>query len=347
MSLTFEQAHALYLKNGPPHSPHTLAAYDRAIRLFLDYLDDPHYEPQLDIQKGRQVAQSRQSPLENLTDGDEGLLLHFARWLAQSRPKGGAPYSQATRELRLTAVLKWLEFLAGRGLFPPAFSWAGAIAQLKAEQARPVVPRAEKAAHLTQDLGPLLSFYAQQTPGPKLAKSPTALARWQLARLRNQALLETLAESAGQVSAILGLDVADIGPENAGPLRLAIQGKGEHPYELVLDQSLGAVWRYLQQRGPLPADKPSPLFISHDPHHQGQRMSRIVAWRIVQRAAGGVGLGEVSPHDLRHWRAKQLIEAGATLEELKIRLGHRSNYTVKVYYGHWLAERDSNKEGGD
>ena len=83
-----------------------------------------------------------------------------------------------------------------------------------------------------------------------------------------------------------------------------------------------------------------PLFVSHDAHYDGKRMSRVIAWRIIQRAAKGVGLPRISPHDFRHWRAQQLLKEGLSLEDVKNRLGHRSVHTVRAYYGHILDEEE-------
>ena len=77
-----------------------------------------------------------------------------------------------------------------------------------------------------------------------------------------------------------------------------------------------------------------PLFVSHDVRFDGSRMSRIVAWRVVQRAARTLGLGSITPHDFRHWRATQLLNAGYALDVVQDYLGHRSVETTRAYYAH-------------
>jgi integrase len=91
-----------------------------------------------------------------------------------------------------------------------------------------------------------------------------------------------------------------------------------------------AIRSYIRARGA--ADKEVPLFVSHDRRYDGHRMSRVVAWRVVQRAARAVGLGKLGPHDFRHWRAKQLIAAGYTLDAVQEYMGHRSIETIRAFY---------------
>ena len=84
-----------------------------------------------------------------------------------------------------------------------------------------------------------------------------------------------------------------------------------------------------------------PVFISHDPRYEGARMSRVVAWRVVRRAAKANGMADVSPHDFRHWRAMQLIQQGESLQVVQNILGHRSIETVRALYAHLNEEEQA------
>jgi site-specific recombinase XerD len=144
------------------------------------------------------------------------------------------------------------------------------------------------------------------------------------------------------VSAVLALNVGDV-HHRPSPVPIEMRGKGNHTYQIMLQKALPALRVYLSARFVLEDNPPAsaPLFISHDTRYAGQRMSRIIAWRIIQRAAQGVGLGRGSPQDIRHWCAQQLIEQGASLEDVRQALGHRSIHTVRIYYGHMLNDQSS------
>ena len=158
--------------------------------------------------------------------------------------------------------------------------------------------------------------------------------------MRNRALLHSLAETGGRISELLSLNLADF-PVRAlkrdEVLRVEVRGKGGHTYYLRFYDALPAIRAYIEARGAnlrATARGNVPLFVSHDPRYDGQRMSRIVAWRVVQRAARALGLGHISPHDFRHWRATQLINAGHPLDVVQEYLGHRSVETTRAYYAH-------------
>lgn len=339
MTITFEQAREAYRSQAELRSIHTLSAYLRAIDLFLICLNDRSFEKRLPIQRHLK-ATAEELLLSLLSRDDEIILCHFARWLQTPGELGGRrPYASSTVELRMAGVLRWFEFMEAKGWLPSDFSLESATQQLKEylqQQLPPVKER--RTVEVSYDLTEMIGYYASLKPNSRVRRNPEELHKWELTRLRNHALLQTLAETAGQVSAILSLNVGAI-PLGKRPVVLDVMGKSGHVYQIELDWSLPAVESYLKERA-VPPEKAAamPLFVSHDARYQNARMSRIIAWRVVQRAARATGLPSISPHDLRHWRARQLIEGGASPEEVRQRLGHRSIYTVRAYYGHIFEE---------
>jgi site-specific recombinase XerD len=332
---TFSEARDAYANRAEVHSAHTFKAYIRAIDLFLEYLGDRHFEPRLPIQQ-KLGAAAGDLLIAYLAAEDEPILKTFAIWL--ETPGGDKrPYAVSTIELRLAGILRWFEFMGSQGWLPADFSLDQAKSLLKMHLVSLQRP-SSKSTKKTADLADLVNYYANQKPSRRLSQNSAGFHRWELTRLRNHALLQTLAETGGQVSAILGLNIADIKLDRQSII-IPIMGKGSHTYQITLGASLPSVKAYLTARG-LPPDDNLPLFVSHDARHEGQRMSRFIAWRIVQRAARAVGLPRVSPHDLRHWRAQQLILTGASPEEVQQRLGHRSLHTIHTYYGQLFEERD-------
>jgi site-specific recombinase XerD len=331
MTTTFQTAREAYLHQAALRSQHTQDAYMRAIDLFLDYLNDRRFAEHLLLQKHLKAA-AGELPLSALTAEDEGVFYLFARWL-QSATEDRPAYARSTIDLRMAGVQRWFEFMAKKGWLPVGFSVKRAVARVKSELVRQEAP-SETTASQVHDLSAMVDYYAHQKPPKTIQKDARRLHRWNLTRLRNHALLQMLAETGGQISALLEINAADLS-EARRPLKIAITGKSQHQYTITLDDALPAVRDYLKARG-LSSNKKTPLFISHDAKFEGQRMSRVIAWRVIQRAARAVGLGKVSPHDFRHWRASQLIQDGHSLEEVQQLLGHRSIHTVRAYYGHMV-----------
>lgn len=332
-----------YLQRATLKSDHTITAYRRAIELFLEFLGDPS-------QRGRLPVHSRVPPapddtrLNALTAADAPIFLHFAEWMLSSPTRKSddkRPYKVSTVELRLAGVQNWFQFMDDHGWLPADFPLAKAKRIVRDElrgrsrHAGPPEP--------PLNIEEVIYFYDDLKP-PRRLTDPDARAerreRWELTRLRNCALLRALAESGGRVSEVLSLNLDDF-PERSlqrdDVLRVAVRGKGGHVYHLRFHDALPAIRAYIERRGAaLRATRAGkvPLFVSHDARYDGARMSRIVAWRVVQRAARALGLGSITPHDFRHWRATQLLNAGYPLDVVQDYLGHRSVETTRAYYAH-------------
>ena len=342
-SMTFGEARDAYLNRATLKSAHTLSSYRRAIELFLTFLKDRSDDYKLPIQEDH-IHQSEDIPLKALSEGDAPIFLRFAQWLLS--PSSGTsgdkrPYKPATVELRIAGIQNWFQFLDDHGWLPADFKLAKAERiirdELRSQPSRSGPPSPPE--HIEEVI-----YYYDSLQPPKSLQKPDAnqdrLRRWELTRLRNRALLHTLAETGGRISEVLSLNLADF-PERylhrQDVLRVEVLGKGGHSYYLRFFDSLPAVREYIHARG---ADLKAttrgdiPVFISHDPRYDGARMSRIVAWRIVQRAARALGLRSITPHDFRHWRATQLINAGHSLDVVQDYLGHRSVETTRAYYAH-------------
>jgi integrase len=62
-------------------------------------------------------------------------------------------------------------------------------------------------------------------------------------------------------------------------------------------------------------------------------------YAIVRDTARAAGLGEVRPHDLRRTCARQMLLAGAGLDQIQKILGHASIQTTERYLGSQLELR--------
>lgn len=341
--LTLGNARDEYLQRATLKSEHTISSYRRAIELFFEFLSDRSMTNRLPIQN-----QSRTLPEEilisALTEQDAPIFLHFAQWLLSppsGRKNDHRPYKPSTVELRLAGLINWFQFIDDYGWLPPQFKLAKATRivrdELRARPQRSGPP--QPPTHVEE----VIYYYDALDLPRHLQKpntSPERIERWELTRQRNRALLHCLAETGGRISEILSLNVADFPVRNLEKnevLRVEVVGKGGHPYYLRFLDSLPTIRSYIHARGPnLRASRRGevPLFVSHDTHYEGSRMSRVIAWRVVQRAAHALGLRSITPHDFRHWRATQLINAGHPLDVVQDYLGHRSVETTRAYYAH-------------
>jgi len=340
---TFGAARDAYLQRATLKAENTIAAYRRSIELFLDFLGDPSQRGRLPIH-GFVALAPDDTPLSALSAEDAPIFLHFAEWMlsAPSRQPGDKrPYKVSTVELRLAGVQNWFQFMDDHGWLPADFRLAKARRivrdELRSRSRRSGPPQPPD--HIEE-----LIYYFDHLRRPlhldKPDVDPERVRRWELTRLRNRALLHALAETGGRISEILSLDVSDFPIrylERGEVLRVEVRAKGGHTYQLRFLHALPAIKAYLDARGAdlrASISGRAPLFVSHDPRFDGNRMSRVIAWRVVQRAARALGLKSISPHDFRHWRATQLINAGTPLDVVQDYLGHRSVETTRAYYAH-------------
>jgi site-specific recombinase XerD len=342
-SMTFGEARDAYLNRATLKSAHTLSSYRRAIELFLSFLKDRSNVYKLPIQEAYR-QHPEETPLKALSQDDAPIFLRFAQWLlspSSGNPADKRPYKPATVQLRIAGVQNWFKFLDDHGWLPADFKLAKAERIIR-DELRSQPPRSGPPSP-PEHIEEVIYYYDTLQPPKALQKpdvDPERIRRWELTRLRNRALLHTLAETGGRISEVLSLNLADF-PERylhkREVLRVEVLGKGGHTYYLRFFDSLPAIREYIHARGAnLKANTSGdiPVFISHDPRYDGSRMSRIVAWRIAQRAARALGLHSITPHDFRHWRATQLINAGHSLDVVQDYLGHRSVETTRAYYAH-------------
>ncbi len=338
-----EDCFQIYQQQADFRSEHTRSAYKRAVELFFQFLDD-RSQKQLPIQQKHYTTARHLAP-QDFSKADTSALLHFAKWLTETplypNRSDKRPYAPATVELRVAGVYHWLGFMQKLNWLPQDFDLAMAYQQFR-EQSTTTSLEDKSVVKPLDSLEQLVAYYDHLSPPRYLLDDSDRLSHWELVRLRNRAFLHCLADTGGRVSELLSLNISHVptGPMLRKTVAISVVGKSNHPYTIYMQKALPILRAYILERKHFQAH--DPLFISHDPHYAGSRMSRIVAWRIVRRAALALDIGEISPQVFRHWRALQLISDGANPYEVRDVLGHRSVETVRALYADAWAKRDAN-----
>ncbi len=292
-------------------SERTRETYTLGLKTFQDFLADTDYA----------ACQNRDQPPPTPGQvsvdafGDD-VLLRFCHWLLEQE------YSYATINTYLSAAKRLFRRLYARDQLPPEFNLGKALEKLRdltrdIERGEPDPPNPDRR------IPQILLFY-DDMPLPDPEENPLA----RLRILRARAIVHTIYASAGRVSEIVSLDRADV--QDGGVSEVMIRGKrGRKRLIFLTAEAQQAIRAYTQARG---QDGHDPLFISHGRNYGG-RLSRQSVWRTVKKAVKALGLYQgVSPHDFRHYRATQLLNDGARLEDVQAILGHAHIGTTRSVY---------------
>lgn len=287
-------------------SPRTRRTYQAGLRVFVKFITENR--GQSNMNPGLQGAFS-------LDSIDTNVLQDFQTWLGQKR------YSRFSQRTYLASVNAFLSFALSQDMLPSSFSLEKARAKLKhiSRRSSYPIPRPDPAL-------PRLVAYFDNMPLPDGDGERNRRKRLQV--LRDRAFVHLLYSSAGRLSEVGALDRKDVAD---GRRREAIvHGKGDKErFIFITPEARSAIQAYIAERG----DSYEPLFISHGRNY-GARFTKTSLWRTVSRAAKSLGM-DISPHDFRHFRARQMLEQGAPLEAIQEILGHSDIGTTRRVYAHY------------
>ncbi len=145
--------------------------------------------------------------------------------------------------------------------------------------------------------------------------------------LRDRAMLELLYATGMRVSELVSLNTDDVSLAS-GYVRCFGKGGKErtiptHP------QAVACLETYMKEARPRlisVASEPA-LFVNH----RGTRLTRQGFWLIIKEYAGKAGIGEITPHTLRHSFATHMLVNGANLRDVQELLGHANIATTQIY----------------
>lgn len=297
-------------------SPKTQRTYQVGLHAFLLFLTETASD--WTGKRNKTSLADKQAPANRQLTPDAittNVLQDFQAWLGQQE------YSRFSQRTYLASVNAFLSYALGQDWLPNSFSLEKARAKLKQVTRRSAypIPRPDPAL-------PRLLAYFDELPTPEGSDEKSRRKRLQV--LRNRAFVHLLYSSAGRLSEVAALnrkDVADGRRKEA-----IVRGKGDKErFIFITPEARAAILLYTTAR----ADSFEPLFISHGRKY-GSRFTKMSLWRIVSAAAKQLGM-DVSPHDFRHFRARQMLEQGAPLEAIQEILGHSDIGTTRRVYAHY------------
>ena len=271
-----------------------------AVKNFLDYLD---------IEKNRSPATRRiyerclvrflkQEKIDSVSDITESSIRSFRVYLASAEVN----LKKRTQAYHVIVIRNFLKYLAREGI--------KTVVPERVEL--PQIPERQIKIVEYDDVERLLS-------APKGSSIKT---------LRDKAILETLFSTGMRVSELCSLDRFI----NLNRGEITIRGKGEKLRVVFLsDRARASIKNYLDKRQD--ADEPLFISISHgkDPKNLGRINPRTVQ-RLVNKYARAAGItGKVTPHQLRHQFATDLLLNGADLRSVQELLGHSNISTTQIY----------------
>jgi integrase/recombinase XerD len=226
-------------------------------------------------------------------------ILAFLLFLRERR------YANSTVARRTAAVKSFYAFLTTEGLVP-----SDPTEQIDSPKVDRYLPKA-LSPHQVDDLLEL----PMRLPTPE--------------RLRDKAMLELLYATGMRVSELVALNTRDLNME-AECVRCV--GKGGRERILPISGSaITSIEEYLDiartQLARGAAQKTEALFLNH----RGKRLTRQGFWLILKGYAEELGLGDLTPHTLRHSFAAHMISGGADIRSVQALLGHASLSTTQIY----------------
>jgi integrase/recombinase XerC len=151
--------------------------------------------------------------------------------------------------------------------------------------------------------------------------------------LRDTAILEVLYASGIRASELVGLDIADVSPEESGEATLRIRlGKGNKERLAFLGKpAVLALEQYMSLGRPVLLStkaNTNALFLNKF----GTRLTDRSVRRMFDKYAESVASShKITPHTLRHTFATHLLENGADLRVIQELLGHSDIATTQIY----------------
>lgn len=253
-------------------------------------------------------------------DFDFEILVQFGQWLDDH------DYNEFSRSTYLACVTEFLKYGVDKGWLPPTFPLERAIYRRRKSFEREPYPIVVPSPRIPE----LAAYYDRQSLPEPEADTPLERERArvkQLCLLRARAVVHTLLATAARVSEVAKLTRVQV--QDGRIINIVITGKrNKQRFMFLTPDAQAAIQAYCLAR----EDTYEDLFISHG-RNKGNRLTRQMLWKIVADAAAALGF-ECHPHEIRHYRASQMLAEGVPAEAIQKILGHESISTTLQVYAH-------------
>jgi integrase/recombinase XerD len=145
--------------------------------------------------------------------------------------------------------------------------------------------------------------------------------------LRDRTMLELLYATGLRVSELIYLRLNQINNQTG---YIICFGKGQKERIVPLGtNALEYLCEYIQsaRKNLLKGKESVFVFVNRSGNH----LTRQGFWKIIKKYAAETGIGDISPHTLRHSFATHLLEHGADIRSVQLMLGHADISTTQIY----------------
>ena len=237
-----------------------------------------------------------------------------------------ARYERTTINRHLSSLRGFFRWLNATGVI--AADPASVLQGPKQNKHLPHVIRPNDMVKLLSVHSVARSSLASGEHGGAAGASSADSARNIAADMRDQAILEFLYDCGARISEASNLKLGDV---DFAQGQVKVFGKGGKERIIPLHElCIDAMKRYLYDARPLLLrDRTSPYFFVST---RGNQMGTDAMRKMFKQTVRAAGLDEsLSPHDMRHTFATDLLDGGADLRSVQEMLGHASLSTTQIY----------------
>ena len=288
----------------------------QAINNFLEHLEIEKNRSQKTLENYQRYLLhfSAFAKIKNPSEITAELVRQYRVRLNRAQDRAGNTLKKNTQTYYLIALRSFLKYLAKQNI--------NSLAAEKIELGK--IPERKLEFSDGDELERLLA-----APSVALREGRAAPKGNGVSALRDRAILETLFSTGLRVSELCSLNRDNVNIERG---EFVVRGKGSKLRVVFLsDSAKDALKKYLAER----SDIHEALFVGHHGSPNKKESARLTprsVQRLIKKYAVMAGvIKKVSPHQLRHSFATDLLQNGADIRSVQAMLGHANITTTQIY----------------